>query len=54
MENVLLTPHVGAFTHEGQRRVTAAVCHDVAAVLAGRAARNYVNFATPRRLLTGR
>jgi len=48
MENVILLPHLGAFTHEGQHRVTAAVCRDVAAVLAGRAAQHYVNFATPR------
>jgi D-3-phosphoglycerate dehydrogenase / 2-oxoglutarate reductase len=51
MENVVLMPHVGAFTNEGQDRVTSAVCRDVAAVLAGRAARNYVNFATPKRVL---
>jgi D-3-phosphoglycerate dehydrogenase len=49
MENVLLMPHIGAFTHEGQHRVTAAVCRDVAAVLAGRPAQNYVNFASPER-----
>jgi D-3-phosphoglycerate dehydrogenase / 2-oxoglutarate reductase len=49
MENVILTPHVGAFTVESQLRVTRAVCHDVDAVLVGRGARNYVNFGTPRR-----
>jgi D-3-phosphoglycerate dehydrogenase len=49
MENVVLTPHIGAFTHEGQHRVTAAVCRDVASVLAGRPAQNYVNFAKPKR-----
>jgi D-3-phosphoglycerate dehydrogenase len=49
MENVILTPHIGAFTHEGQHRVTAAVCRDVASVLAGRPAQNYVNFAKPKR-----
>ncbi len=49
MENVVLVPHIGAFTHEGQHRVTAAVCRDVAAVLAGRPAQNYVNFAKPKR-----
>ena len=49
MENVVLMPHLGAFTHEGQHRVTAAVCRDVAAVLTGRPAQNYVNFALPSR-----
>ena len=49
LENVVLVPHIGAFTHEGQHRVTAAVCRDVAAVLAGRPAQNYVNFAAPKR-----
>jgi len=34
MNNVILTPHVGAFTHEGQHRVVASVCRDVRAVLA--------------------
>ncbi len=48
MENVILTPHIAAFTHEAQVRVTAAVCQDVAAVLEGRAAKNFVNFSVPR------
>jgi phosphoglycerate dehydrogenase-like enzyme len=47
MENVLLTPHVGAFTEEAQGRVVGAVCSDVAAVLSGNAAVNYVNFPRP-------
>lgn len=36
MANVILTPHVAAFTVEGQRRVLASVCADVAAVLRGK------------------
>lgn len=48
MENVILTPHIAAFTHEAQVRVVAAVCQDVAAVLAGGAAKNFVNFSKPR------
>jgi D-3-phosphoglycerate dehydrogenase len=50
MDNVILTPHVGAFTHEAQHRVTASVCRDVVAVLEGRPATNYVNFPRPRRI----
>lgn len=49
MENVILLPHIAAFTHEGQARVVSAVCRDVAAVLSGAPARNYVNFSSPRR-----
>jgi D-3-phosphoglycerate dehydrogenase len=35
MDNVILTPHIGAFTHEAQERVVATVCRDVTAVLSG-------------------
>jgi D-3-phosphoglycerate dehydrogenase / 2-oxoglutarate reductase len=49
MENVILTPHVGAFTREGQRRVVTAVCRDVAAVLGGEGARYFANFGRPRK-----
>lgn len=48
LENVILMPHIGAFTHEGQRRVVTAVCRDVMAVLAGGAAKHFVNFNKPR------
>jgi D-3-phosphoglycerate dehydrogenase len=48
MENVILAPHVAAFTREAQERVVAAVCQDVAAVLDGRAAKNFVNFPKPK------
>ena len=48
MDNVILTPHVAAFTEEGQDRVVTCVCRDVAAVLRGQPARNFFNFAMPR------
>ena len=48
MENVILLPHIAAFTHEGQGRVVTSVCKDVAAVLRGEAATNYFNFSMPR------
>lgn len=49
LTNVILTPHIGAFTHEAQERVVATVCDDVTAVLAGNAASNAFNFAKPNR-----
>ena len=48
-DKVILAPHIGAFTVEGQERVVTSVCRDVAEVLSGRPARNFFNFATPRR-----
>jgi D-3-phosphoglycerate dehydrogenase len=48
MENVILTPHIAAFTREAQDRVVTAVCQDVAAVLEGRGAKNFVNFPKPK------
>ena len=50
MDNVILTPHIAAFTSEAQERVIAAVCQDVAAVLAGGNAKNFVNFPKPKRV----
>lgn len=47
MDNVILTPHIAAFTREAQDRVLNAVCNDVARVLNGEEARNFANFATP-------
>lgn len=35
MDNVILTPHIGAFTLEAQERVVERVCQDVIAVLSG-------------------
>ncbi len=49
MDNVILTPHIGAFTREAQTRVVQSVCDDVTAVLRGGEAECFVNFSTPRR-----
>jgi D-3-phosphoglycerate dehydrogenase len=49
MDNVILTPHIAAFTHEGQKRVVTSICQDVAAVLRGEDAKYFVNFPCPRR-----
>lgn len=49
LDNVILTPHIGAFTHEAQERVVATVCSDVESVLAGGEARSAFNFSRPRR-----
>lgn len=35
MDNVILTPHIGAFTDEAQERVVELVCRDVISVLSG-------------------
>jgi D-3-phosphoglycerate dehydrogenase len=51
LPNVLVTPHIAAFTVEGQERVMAAVVRDVDRVLSGAAAINYANFPRPRRRL---
>lgn len=48
MDNVILTPHIAAFTVEAQDRVVAAVCRDIEAVLDGRPAIYPANFARPR------
>jgi D-3-phosphoglycerate dehydrogenase len=47
MSNVILTPHIAAFTHEAQDRVTAAVCEDAARVLEGKPAINAVKRTMP-------
>jgi len=49
MDNVILTPHFAGLTEEAQDRVTAAVARDVAAVLDGEGALNFVNFPAPER-----
>ncbi|HKR26753.1 MAG TPA: NAD(P)-dependent oxidoreductase, partial [Acidobacteriaceae bacterium] len=49
LPNVILTPHIAAFTHEAQERVTRAICDDVARVLDGMPAVNAVGSALPRR-----
>ncbi len=45
--NVLLAPHIGAFTHEAQQRVVAAVADDVARVLRGEPAQQAVARTRP-------
>lgn len=49
MDNVILTPHIGAFTHEAQTRTFEAVCSDLDRILRGQPALNFVNFASPRK-----
>lgn len=49
MENVVLTPHIAAFTFEAQERVVEAVCRDASAVLRGKPAEGYFNFPQPKR-----
>jgi D-3-phosphoglycerate dehydrogenase len=43
LPNLILTPHVAAFTKEAQNRVTKTICEDVARVLDGKPAQNAVN-----------
>jgi D-3-phosphoglycerate dehydrogenase len=50
LPNVILTPHIAAFTREAQDRVTAAICEDVGRVLDGKPAVNAVRSSVPRRL----
>ena len=52
LPNVILTPHIAAFTVQGQKRVVDSVCRDVAAVLSGAPPKHYVNFPTPRKPAT--
>ena len=49
MDNVILTPHIGAFTTEAQTRTFEAVCDDIEHVLRGEPAVNYVNIPSPKR-----
>jgi D-3-phosphoglycerate dehydrogenase len=49
MSNVLLTPHIGAFTKEAQFRTIEAVAGDVERLLAGQPVLNGVNFDRPKR-----
>lgn len=43
LPNLILTPHVAAFTHEAQNRVTNAICEDITRVLDGKPPQNAVN-----------
>jgi len=47
LPNVILLPHIAAFTHEAQERVASAICEDVARVLDGKPAVNAVRRTTP-------
>jgi D-3-phosphoglycerate dehydrogenase len=49
LPNVILTPHIAAFTSEAQSRVNRAICEDVARVLDGQPALNAVHAAVPRK-----
>ncbi|MFK5924033.1 MAG: hydroxyacid dehydrogenase [Verrucomicrobiota bacterium] len=46
--NVILTPHIAAFTREAQTRVVDAVCRDVKAILNGESATDFFNFPQPQ------
>jgi D-3-phosphoglycerate dehydrogenase len=50
MDNVILTPHIGAFTKESQERVVSSVCRDVAAILEGGEAKNYFSLSKAKRI----
>ncbi len=47
LDNVILMPHIGAFTAEAQTRTMEAVCEDVDRILRGEPAVNFVNIASP-------
>ena len=49
LPNLILTPHIAAFTHDAQSRVTRAICEDVERVLDGQLAMNAVN-RVPKRI----
>jgi D-3-phosphoglycerate dehydrogenase len=54
MPNVILTPHIAAFTNEAQDRVVRAVCTDIARLLDGLPARNAAtSFSLPLKKVTG-
>jgi D-3-phosphoglycerate dehydrogenase len=50
LDNVILTPHIGSFTHEAQTRTIEAVSSDMDRLLRGDAAVHFVNFPRPTRL----
>lgn len=49
LPNVILTPHIAAFTREAQNRVTRAICEDISRVLDGQPALNAVHAAVPHK-----
>ena len=50
LDNVILAPHIGAFTAESQARTVAAVSADVDRLLSGEAVVNFVNMSKPARV----
>ncbi len=48
MDNVILTPHIGAFTQEAQTRTFEGVCEDLDRLLSGQPAVNFVNIPAPK------
>jgi D-3-phosphoglycerate dehydrogenase len=49
LDNILLTPHVAAFTREAQDKVVESLADDVDRVLSGNPALRVVNFPSPRK-----
>lgn len=49
LDNVLLTPHVAAFTKEAQNKVVESLGEDVDRVLSGKPALRFANFPSPRK-----
>jgi len=49
LENILLTPHVAAFTVEAQDKVQESLSEDVDRILEGKPALRFANFAKPKR-----
>jgi D-3-phosphoglycerate dehydrogenase len=49
LDNVILTPHSGAFTIEAQTRTFEAVCGDLDRLLRGEPAQNFVNIPSPKK-----
>jgi D-3-phosphoglycerate dehydrogenase len=49
LDNILLTPHVAAFTREAQERVVESLTEDVDRILSGKPALRFANFPSPNR-----
>jgi D-3-phosphoglycerate dehydrogenase len=49
LENVILTPHIAAFTLEAQARTFESVCDDLTRLFRGEAAVNFVNLSRPKK-----
>jgi D-3-phosphoglycerate dehydrogenase / 2-oxoglutarate reductase len=49
LDNILLTPHVAAFTVEAQEKVQESLSEDVDRILSGKPALRFANFARPKR-----